>query len=176
MAKVATMSPQAIEKGTGKPWDDWLELFASIGAENLDHKAIAVQASEQGISFWWAQAVTIAYEQHIGRRLPGQNCSGTFATSSSKTLVGDLDSGLKAWVDHMAAYPDLSGLTYESSTSATDKWRYWRANLSDGTKASVTIYEKSPGKLALAVEHSKIELEEQIDHWRGFWREVLKGL
>ena len=34
---------------------------------------------------WWAQSVTVAYEQDSGRRFPGQRPKGTFQTSVSKS-------------------------------------------------------------------------------------------
>lgn len=49
------------------------------------------------ISEWWAQGVTVAYEQIIGRRVVGQSCEGDFAASASRTVPGDPDSVRDRW-------------------------------------------------------------------------------
>ena len=77
-----------VERATGRPWDEWLRFMDSIGAQELDHQQIAlkVYAELDGTVErlgWWTQAVTVAYEQHIGRRVPGQRPDGTFHTSVS---------------------------------------------------------------------------------------------
>ncbi|PWW14218.1 MULTISPECIES: hypothetical protein [Pseudidiomarina] len=48
--------------------------------------------------------------------------------------------------------------------------------LHDGSAVSMNIYGKPPGKSALSIEHSKLESEAQVEHWRGWWKAVLKGL
>jgi len=83
-----TISPEAIEGGTGRSWDEWLAFFTSIGAEQLTHQEIVARASELGAPPWWRQMVTVAYEQHIGRRVPGQDCDGEFNLSASRTRPG----------------------------------------------------------------------------------------
>jgi hypothetical protein len=72
----------AIEKGTGRSWNEWLAFLESIGAEKLSHKQIAERVTASGhTSGWWSQSIAVAYEQSIGRRLPGQVEDGTFQAS-----------------------------------------------------------------------------------------------
>jgi len=86
-----------IEKNTGKTWDEWLEFLEGIDAKNLTHKEIAQRIHDAGTPGWWTQAVTVAYEQHIGRRAPGQDNDGTFTITASKTLDGTMDEALATW-------------------------------------------------------------------------------
>jgi hypothetical protein len=67
--------------------------------------------------------------------------------------------------------------------SRTEKWRYWRAALADGTRVTVTISDK-PGSAAkaggpastLAVTSSKLASREDAARWKSFWRAYLNEL
>ena len=64
--------------------------MASIGAEQLSHHEIAsaliteLDGKVDNLG-WWAQATAVAYEQYVGRRVPGQRPDGTFQTSVSRS-------------------------------------------------------------------------------------------
>lgn len=78
-----------VERATGRTWDDWLRFMDRIGAERLDHRAIALRVYRELDGTleqvgWWAQPVTVAHEQHIGRRISGQRPDGTFQASVSR--------------------------------------------------------------------------------------------
>lgn len=67
------MEHRALETGSGIAWAEWLEILEPH--KDLDHPAMAAKVLEhinaRGASKspeWWAQGVTVAYEQHIGRR------------------------------------------------------------------------------------------------------------
>lgn len=114
-----------------------MDFLDGIRARELTHAVIVplVQKELEGLDVgelgnhgWWAQGITVGYEQHIGRRLPGQKSDGTFACSASKTVPGTMDDALTAWialVDGRATFLDRE-LVSEPTTSATARWRYWR--------------------------------------------------
>jgi hypothetical protein len=172
------ISPEAIEKGTGKSWDEWIAFFDAMDAASLSHKDIARKTHEDGgATGWWSQMLTVAYEQHIGRRVPGQDCEGVFSVSVSKTLNGDLDGALHWWLDAVEGIDAFSEVPVSSDPdiSETEKWRYWRAGLADGSRVTVHIYEKSPGKSSLGIQHEKLESTEQVEHWRSWWKQFLRS-
>jgi hypothetical protein len=174
-----TISPEAIEKGTGKSWSDWINFFESINASEMSHKEMAEAASDLGgAPIWWRQMVTVAYEQHIGRRVVGQDCEGNFNVASGKTFAGTMDEALEAWVGLVGGCQDFSGVVIarEPDISSTENWRYWRCGLADGSRVNVNIYQKLPGKASLGIEHQKIEFPEQVEHWRAFWKSFLGDL
>lgn len=173
-----SVSDKAILKGTGRSWAGWLELLESFDAGSLPHKEIATRLQAEGASGWWAQMLTVAFEQHIGRRVAGQDCTGSFSVSVSKTLPGSMDEALARWQTLMAGIDELSdiALTRPPETSETEKWRYWRCGLADGSRVNVNIYQKSPDKAALGIQHDKLESEAQVEHWRAFWKERVKFL
>ena len=174
----AALSPKAIEAETGRSWDEWVAYFDSKGASELSHQEIVDLASALGAPPWWRQMVTVAYEQHIGRRVPGQRGDGTFAISASKTITASLDGALERWVEHVGTPADVSGIRLERGPdiSSTKKWRYWRCGLSDGSRVTVNISAKSETKSVVSVQHEGLESEEAGEHWRSFWKATLSSL
>lgn len=107
---VQPINTAAIESGTARNWREWLAFLDSIGAETLTHKEIAWRVHETGdASGWWAQSIAVAYEQHIGRRAPGQDGDGKFAVSVTRTVAGDMDRAFERWLALMEAGPTSPG-------------------------------------------------------------------
>ena len=90
---------EAVERATGRSWDDWLAYMATIGADTLSHHEIAaallteLEGKVDNLG-WWAQATAVAYEQYVGRRVPGQRPDGTFQTS----VAGPRSLGMEALI------------------------------------------------------------------------------
>ena len=69
-------------------------------------------------------------------------------------------------------------------TSATEKWRYWRVRLADGSRVSVNITAKDtagdttgdPGRCTVSVAHAGLASPADVEHWRAFWRDRLREL
>jgi hypothetical protein len=173
-----SISPEAIQNGTGRSWDEWLAFFASVGAEQLTHHEIVEIAAESGAPPWWRQMVTVAYEQHIGRRRPGEDGDGAFNVSANKTLMGTIDEALAQWIELVGHRDEFDGVAISRgpAASSTEKWRYWRCGLSDGSRLVVNIYAKTPAKSAISVQHEKLESEELVEQWRNYWKATLHQL
>ena len=87
----------AVVSATGKTRDEWFALLDAAGAAGWKHQAIATWlARDQGVDPWWAQGVTVGYEQARGIRLPGQRQDGTFEVSVTRTIAGDIEPALRA--------------------------------------------------------------------------------
>ena len=129
-------------------------------------------------SGWWAQSVAIAYEHQKGLRIPGQSSDGKFSASASKTYPGDKDAALARWLEVVADREDVGQVPLEEvpTTSSTQKWRYWRAKLVDGSRVSLTVSDKPGGKSTVAVQHSKLESGELIGRWKQVWKDLLARL
>lgn len=176
---VQAMSSEAIQAGTGHGLDHWIAFLDGRDAGSIPHREIAIILHEQGgVSEWWAQMLTVAYEQHIGRRVPGQDCDGEFNVSVTKTIHGSMDDAFEWWNERVAGHAEFSDVPISRgpNTSETAKWRYWRAGLADGSRVNVHIHQKEPGKASLSLQHEKLESPEQIEHWRSYWRQFLKNL
>lgn len=173
----------AIAHATGTDFPTWVERLDEAGGRDLDHAAIArLLVQDWGVQEWWAQSLTVAYEQQIGRRVVGQSCEGDFSASASRTLDGDMDAVRDLWDRFMAEdRREQLGLG-EGRLSDTEKWRYWRADVEDGTRLSVNVTTKTSGtknssgdspRSTLAIEHKGIETAEARDAWKGAWASTL---
>ncbi|TKT82564.1 hypothetical protein [Aquamicrobium sp. LC103] len=178
MAAARPINTAAIEKGTGKTWQAWLVFLEEIGAAELSHTEIARRVGDTGeASGWWAQSITVAYEQHIGRRLPGQDGDGSFQLSVTKTLPGTMDEAMAAWQALAGRRTDFSGVAIASGPrmSATEKWRRWGATLEDRSRVIASVNQKTPDKAGFAVTHQKLASAEAAEVWRAFWKDFLKA-
>jgi hypothetical protein len=173
-----SINSEAIEKATGKSWDEWLTYFKKVGADKLSHKEIAIKAHEGGAPDWWAQMVTVTYEQAIGRRVPGQASDGTFTAAVSKTVNGSRAQVFEAWEKLLQGRTELNGVTIVRgpTSSQNEKWHYWHCGIKDGSRINITMYEKTPGKVTFGLAHEKLASPEETERWRAFWKLQLEQL
>lgn len=176
-------STAGIATATGRAWEDWVDRLDAAGARELPHSGIARLTLEMMPDSverpeWWAQAAAVAYGQHVGLRTPGQTWTGEFQLSASRTVTGDKDVALRAWVQLVGSRDEFGGVAVEApgATSHTEKWRYWRAALADGTRLSVNISDKPGGKASVGLTHSKLDSAEAIEYWRPVWKGLLAQL
>lgn len=171
----------SIETATNRSWKDWVELLDAAGARDMSHKAITECVRQELGSHvesagWWAQGVTVAYEQQIGRRVPGQVADGTFEVASSRTIPGSKEDVMALFREAYSGLPELNGVPVESSrVSGTDKRLYWKANLADGSRTIVATEPKADKALIVATQ-IKVASQDQADSWRSFWKERLASL
>lgn len=163
-----------LASGTGTSLAAWTERIDAAGGRDLDHAAIAVLLPERwGISEWWAQAVTVAYEQVIGRRRVGQRCDGDFAVSASRTVPGDPDAVRARWDAFMTPQRREELGLEEPRLTDTATWRYWRAAVDDGTRVSVNITAADTGRSALGLEHKGLATADGREVWKTAWKRTL---
>lgn len=180
---VKPSNTDAIASATGRPWDDWVQMLEEAGAREMPHSGIAkltLELMPESVERreWWAQSAAVAYGQHAGLRQPGQSCTGDFQLSTSRTVTGDKDSALQAWVELVSAREEFGGVVVEApaTTSSSEKWRYWRVPLADGTRVAVNFSDKAGGKCSVGLVHSKLDSAEAIEYWRRVWKELLGSL
>ncbi len=172
-----SVSEESVQKATGRSWVAWFAFLNNIEAEKLPHKEIAATLYEQaGVSGWWAQSITVAYERMIGRREVGQSCVGGFRTSAGKTFSGTMDKVLIDWQEFVKGIDRFNEVPFNNlpQTSETEKWRYWRVGLRDGSLLSVNINQKSTDKVLLAVNHEKLADAQSVKDWKEYWKSFLK--
>ena len=178
---MAEITDDAMARATGKRRAGWFELFDARGGRDMTHKEIARALQEKGgiSERWWCQTVAVEYERHTGSRAHGQRQTGDFSAAASRTFAAaDLDAGLSTWQALAEASEpfDGVGLADPPSTSATEKWRYWRARLDDGSRVVVTVSMKRPGTCTLGLAHQGLPDEESVDRWKRFWKPLLKSV
>ncbi len=154
-------------------------MLTQASAADKNHRQIAQLALAQMPADlknpeWWAQGVAVAFEQAIGRRVPGQAQDSSFQGAISTTLDTTLDNALERWLDAVSQVSVFNGqqMIGEPSTSSSERWRYWRAGFSDGTKTQVNIGLKGE-KVAIAINITKAKTEQTVSEWKVFWRQIL---
>jgi hypothetical protein len=166
----------AIEKATGRQWSDWMEWLDAAGARQLGHTQIAAMVLKElqpvmpESPGWWAQGVTVAYEQSIGRRVPGQRADGTFEFNVSRTVNEARETvftRLTEWLSGETAFQDAA--IQKARTSVTPVRSYWRCDLEDGGKVAWSIESKGGGKTLVVVTHGNLPSAEEAERWRTFW-------
>jgi hypothetical protein len=168
-----------IEKSTGILWPEWISFMDSINAENLRHPEIAKKVKEHigdmvDNPAWWAQAVTVAYEQYTGRRLPGQTADGLFQCSISKSTSLSMIKLMELWTEFAAK--DIEVVMFivgEIRKSGTEKRLYWRTKSVDAISITVTSEPKSNGTASLVVALTGAKTTAQRDHEKARWTNIV---
>jgi hypothetical protein len=147
-----------VERATGRSWDEWLRFMDGIGARDLDHRAIALEvyAELDGTIEqvgWWTQSVTVAYEQHIGRRIPGQRSDGTFQLSVSRSTSFGMDELMATWQEFAADDETVRAIVADGhpKVSGTGRRITWRTKARNGSSVVVTSEPKLNGRASVVV-------------------------
>lgn len=167
------------KEATGRDFAGWLVFLKSIGAESLSHKEIASKLQKQaGVDGWWAQSITVAYEQHAGRRQPGQGADGKFTASVSFTVDGEPATLHDRWCAEVNNEKSFSGtrLAQPPSTSATPKRRYWRSKFEDGSNIVIAFETKPVAKTLVTVAHEGLPNPEKVSGSKVYWKSMLMKL
>ncbi len=170
----------AVERATHRSWNEWLQYMDSIGAKNLSHHEIATKVLEEldgkveNIG-WWAQAVTVAYEQYIGHRIPGQRPDGTFQTSVSKSTKLGMKELMDKWVSFAAGDQDVLALIAgEVRVSGTEKRITWRTKAHDGSDIRVTSEPKKDGTASIIAVQMGLQTNDLNMEAKSKWSSVLQ--
>lgn len=191
VVKSGGVSDEAVVKKTGHAWAHWLAVLDAFDVKRRGHKAAAEHLhAEHGVDEWWAQMVTVGYEQKRGLRELRQKADG-FSASASRTIGAAMsrvidafeDKGMaerwlpKGVVAHKVTRPPMKDGKPTKAGSVRLTW-------TDGSKTlSVWISDRSGKdgavKTAVQVQHDKLPDAETCDRMRAMWSErmdVLRGM
>ncbi|MDE2767911.1 MAG: DUF4287 domain-containing protein [Chloroflexota bacterium] len=170
-----TISDSAVHAKTGRRWDEWFNLLDSEGAAALAHREIAIRLRKRhGLSGWWSQMVTVAYEQARGRREVHQTSRG-YQVGVSKTLPVSVDVPFTAWEDEASRQRWLGDepITIRRATRPKSMRITWS---DDQTNLDVSFWDKGPAKSTVQVQHSRLADRKDVESKRTFWRSALARL
>jgi uncharacterized protein YndB with AHSA1/START domain len=164
-------SDEVIRANTGRTWDEWFALLDEWGGAERPHPEIARWLNqEHGVDGWWAQGVTVAYEQARGLRAPGQRRGGLFEAGASKTVAVPVDRLYEAFADPALRERWLPGVTFEVRTAHPGK--SIRANWDDGsTRLVIAFTARGDAKSQVALVHERVPDAETAERLKAFWRE-----
>jgi hypothetical protein len=156
---VKPISTTAIEKATGRSFEEWCRGLDEAGARMARHKEIvALVQSLAPVSGWWAQSVAVAYEQARGKRLPGQGEDGRFTAAAARIFSTAPETVFAAWMEIVANRHELAGrrLARPATTSRTAKRLYWRCRFEDGSRLTLAIEPRPGGRSQASFEHARL--------------------
>ncbi len=168
-----TVGDAALAARTGRSREEWFALLDDAGAAGWEHGAIVRFLGGLGVDDWYAQSVTIAYEQARGKRVAGQGADGSFQVSASVTVAVPpaaiwphlADADLRAaWV---GAPHEVTGRT----EPRTSRW-----TLPDGGRVTVRLDPIDDTRTRVAIQHTRVAGEAELAPAKARWRAALERL
>ncbi|GAA4892050.1 hypothetical protein LX16_2076 [Stackebrandtia albiflava] len=169
-------SDEALIENTGGDWRSWFAVLDAWGATTRRHADIAAHlAGEHRVPEWWAQTITVGYEQDRGMRLPGERPDGTFEIGVSVTVGLSSDEVFDWWdsADRRARW--LPGDPLSPRTA--DRPRRLRFDFTpDDTRVAVELVSRGDHRAAVRLRHERLPDPETAATRREFWRDRLAEL
>ena len=169
------VSDEAVRRATGRTWRQWFELLDRWDATRQAHPEIARRLSaEHGVDGWWAQGITVSYEQARGMRAPGERPDG-FSVTASKTVAVPVERLFEAVTEEELRerwLPDapMSVRTATAPKSARYDWE-------DGaTRVVFGFIDKGEAKSQVALEHERLPDADAAEGMKAWWRERVAEL
>lgn len=172
--KFAGVTSAAVKKATGRTWLQWLAVLDKAGARKRSHKETAeLLHSRHQLPGWWAQMVTVGYEQARGLRAKNQKPDG-FEVSVARTISAPVADAFAAWKDSSIRERWLphTPMTIRKATPHKSIRITW----SDGTNLSVNFWPKGPIKCQVVPQHGKLPDAAAAERLKNFWTEKLELL
>jgi len=164
-AALAGLSDESVKKATGCAWEKWVFVLDKAGGKEMSHPELAKHIREKyKTPSWWTQMVAVGYERIRGLRAQGQQRSGDWSVSKSKTVGVPLPKlyaafnarGRAKWLD--------AKLTVRTATPQ----KSMRARWEDGTPVDIGFYARG-AKSQVALQHRKLATKADADRMRAFW-------
>ncbi|MGQ0640451.1 MAG: hypothetical protein ACT4P6_06720 [Gemmatimonadaceae bacterium] len=172
--RAADVGEAAVLKATGKSLQHWFTVLDRAGAKAMEHgRIVEVLGKARGVSGWWRQMITVAYERARGLRQKYQTTSG-FNASGSKTFNAAIGDVYDAWVDE-AKQREWLGVPMPTVRTATPQ-KSLRLTWHDGSWVIVGFTDKGDGKAQVAVSHERLPNARSVATYKQFWKDALARL
>jgi hypothetical protein len=169
------ISDEAVARRTDRAWDEWFEILDDWNATKRSHAEIARWLSdEHDVEGWWAQSITVGYEQARGMRQAGQGADGKFSASASKTVNVPAEQAFDAFAEEDRRAEWLPDVNIEPST--VNRPKSFRAEWEDGTRVAVWITSKGDDKTSISLQHEKLADGDVAAEMKAYWRARLGEL
>lgn len=170
-------SEEALVEATGASYAHWLAQLDAAGAVPAEgapwsHTRIAAWLVDEGVDGWWAQHVTVVYEQERGLRAPGQRADGTFSATASRTLDEPVADAVRRVVprvaDALGAEPPTLNLEAKNPSG--------RFRQDDGTVIVIGFSPRGDGRSVVGLEHAGLPAGADLDAVKARLRTLLRGV
>lgn len=146
------MGGEALKAATGRDHEGWRNALVEAGAMGWTHAQTATWlVEEHGLSGWWAQGITVDFEQARKGRLPGQQSDGTFTSSTTRTIPGARLDALAAVAGVVTA---THGEPHGQNLTANQPVVRWR--LPDGTRLAAAAQPEKPSGTPITLTWEKL--------------------
>jgi hypothetical protein len=173
-AHTGVVGDDAMAAATGHPRAHWFALLDDAGASGWPHREIARWLVEaQAVDPWWAQGLTVGYEQARGIRVPGQRQDGSFESSSSRTVPVEVPDAYRLVADAAVRDQWLDVPVEVTGETAGSSVRW---TLPDGSRAVVRVQAVRPGATRIAVQHGRLPDAGAVTASKAYWSERLERL
>lgn len=169
-------SAAAVRAATGRDRDAWFRLLDAWDATARLHKDIAAWLMDRhGVDHWWAQTLTVDYEQARGMRPPGGHRDGTYTVSASKTIAVPAARLFEAFVDAARRRRWLPTAVLRQRTAQPG--RSVRFDCDEGaTRLLVSFTAKGADRTQVAVAHERLTSADAAAKAKTYWRDRLDAL
>lgn len=173
--KIAGKSDDTVRNATGRDWREWTRLLDAEDAASWPHAKIASWLVEtHGLTGWWSQTVTVAYERFRGLRDVGQRRGGGYDMNKSKTLRVPFEQAKAAFSDSAVRSRWLPDLELEPVVTRSPKSLRFR--LPDGATLAIWFEAKAEDRTAVLVQIDGLESREIVEAAKERWGERLEVL
>jgi uncharacterized protein YndB with AHSA1/START domain len=167
-AKLAGMSDRIVSKKTGRTWAEWVHVLDEARAVEKPHRQIAEFVSSLGTPSWWTQMVAVGYERIRGLRQKGQQRSGLYEASKSRTFNVPIETLYDAFANEPTRRRWLK-VKVSVRTAAQNKTL--RLSWDDNTLVALGFTAKASTKSVVAVLHQKLPSKSAADAIKKRWAE-----
>lgn len=204
--KLNKISSEAVEKATGKGWDEWVEIIDKAGGAKMTHKDIAKMIDEKGwlanrslkSAGWWCQMITVGYEYAKNRRAVGETQEQGFEIGVQKMIYVPIDTlwnfivsskGIKLWlgdIDNLNLengykYKTKDGIEGEVRTIKKQErirltWKKREWDKPSTLQLTLSCPRNTQDKTNLRFHQEKLTSKEQREQMRKHWQGVLEKL
>ncbi|WP_410812540.1 hypothetical protein [Micromonospora sp. 067-2] len=175
-AQTERIADELIRARTGRGWAEWFALLDAVDATRRTHTEIARHlVVEHDVAGWWAQSITVGYEQARGLRAPGQARGAGFSATASRTVAVPVLRLFEAFADETARARWLPDVQVRLRTATAP--RSFRADWAGGPTRIVVGFEAvGESKARVNLSHEKLTEAEQATELKTYWRERLAAL
>lgn len=169
------ISDEAVRKRTGKFWNEWFTIINKAGGKKLSHKGIAKWLYQNfEVSDWWAQMITVQYENDVKGRKKYEKPGG-FEISKSRTLSVPVTKLYKAWSQKSIRAKWLDDADYKIRKTAVNQ--LMRITWVDGkTGINVSFYDKGRNKSMVSLQHVKLKSSREAERMKKYREKNLTNL
>jgi len=174
-AAVARLSDESVKKATGCDWTKWVFVLDKAGGKEMSHPELVKHIREKyKTPSWWTQMVAVGYERIRGLRAQGQQRTGEWTITKSKTVAVPLAKLYAAFSNARQRAKWLPSVKLTIRTSTVNK--SMRVRWEDGSPVDIGFFARGEAKSQVALEHRKLSSKADADRIRAFWSERLDAL